>query len=427
MIMYYDLPIPFRSLIILGLFLNLCMGGCLVALTFRKKKRLTKTLIGLGMVLSGTMMIIYTAEARANLRNLEVPAVSDWLCSRSVILPLGVFLLIFFNLVWTIREEYRFRKSVITRSSIKEGVDKLNTGLCFYHKGGRTILVNRCMNELCFAILGRDLQNGETFWESLTDGKVSDDVQRLSSGSRPDFRLADGSVWTFACDQLDSIFQITAANITQIQAVTEELKEENRKLAALNHRLKKHGENVDELTRSRERLEIKARIHSELGQALLSTRGLLLDESQEMEPPLDMWQRNIAMLRKEAELQEYENPLEMLERISGSTGIQVERSGDLPENEQIQKLFVQAAAEALTNAVRHAHAKKLYINLTENQQEAVFCFRNDGDAPDREIVEGGGLTSLRHKIEGEGGTMNVTAVPVFTLTVTIPKGKGDHV
>ena len=89
-----------------------------------------------------------------------------------------------------------------------------------------------------------------------------------------------------------------------------------------------------------------------------------MDEEGDQPVPLELWQRNIAMLRKEAELKEDEQPLEMLSRIAASTGIAIQFDGDLPSNADVQKLFVQAAAEALTNAVSHAQAKTLYINFT---------------------------------------------------------------
>lgn len=426
MLNYYDLSIPLRSLLILGLFMEVCIAGCLLPSLFRKKKNAPKFFVLLGMLLNGVLMIIYTAEARARLRNQVVPEISGWLCKQSILLPIFVFLVVLINLTWFAVKEYKFRTNTITRSSIKEGVDKLNSGLCFYQNGGRVVLANKCMSNLSFAIVGRDLQNAELFWEILSGGEVKEAVQRLTYGSRPNFRLPDGNVWTFACEELNGIHQLTAVNTTQIQAVTDELKEKNIELAALNLRLRKHGENVDELTRARERLETKARIHSELGQALLSTRRFLLDEQGVQQPPLQMWQHNIAMLRKEAELKEEEHPLDMLASIAAATGILIEKNGELSCGEEVQKLFVHAAAEALTNAVSHARAKKLYIDLIEDENNITALFRNDGELPEGDITEGGGLGSLRKKIESEGGTMTVKADPEFILAVTIPKEKGDN-
>jgi nitrate/nitrite-specific signal transduction histidine kinase len=234
-------------------------------------------------------------------------------------------------------------------------------------------------------------------------------------------------VWDFARERVSGVIQLTAANTTQIQSVMDVLKEKNAELAALNLRLKKYGENVDELTRSRERLETKARIHSELGQALLSTRRFLSEQDDAQTVPLEMWQRNIAMLRKEAVLTEDEQPLQMLSRIAAATGMTIALTGTPPEEEKLQRLFVQAAAEALTNAMSHAHAQKLYIELREAPYDYTVSFQNDGDRPKAEITEGGGLGSLRKKIESEGGTMSVVGIPEFVLTITLPKERGEHI
>ena len=43
--------------------------------------------------------------------------------------------------------------------------------------------------------------------------------------------------------------------------------------------------------------------------------------------------------------------------------------------------------------------------------------------PESEIVEGGGLSTLRRRVERSGGTMTVDSFPAFRLTVTIPKKK----
>ena len=110
------------------------------------------------------------------------------------------------------------------------------------------------------------------------------------------------------CTELSGIFQLSAADTTEIHAVTETLREKNKGLEALNLRLRKYGENVDELTRAKERLETKSRIHSELGQALLASRRYLVGGSEEEELPLEQWRGSIAMLRKEAQQRNSEKP-----------------------------------------------------------------------------------------------------------------------
>ncbi|MBQ1281522.1 MAG: hypothetical protein IIY16_04695, partial [Oscillospiraceae bacterium] len=92
MICYYDLSIPLRSLMILALFLVFCCGGWLLHASSQRKTRAAAPVALLGMLLSGSLMILYTAEARANLRGLAVPAVSDRFCSAPLIVPFLVFL-----------------------------------------------------------------------------------------------------------------------------------------------------------------------------------------------------------------------------------------------------------------------------------------------------------------------------------------------
>ena len=424
---YYDLTIPLRCILILGLFLEFCFGIYLLSLLRLRKNWGSGAVTLLAVIVSGTLMIIFTAEARANLRSLLVPSVSDWLCRQSVWFLITVILVILVFELYIFREQLEFRKNTITRASIKEGVDKISSGLCFYQHGGRVILANQRINMLCFQIAGKDLQNAQNFWNLLCNGDPVSGAQRLESGSKPVFRLADGSVWTFSCEEVAGIFQLNAADTTRIHAVTEELKKKNVELEALNLRLRKYGENVDELTRAKERLETKSRIHSELGQALLASRRYLVNERDCENIPLEQWRSSIDMLRKEAEQNNTEKPLEMLQRIAAATGITTQIVGELPVSEDIQRLFVEAAAEALTNAISHAQAKTLYIDLEET--EATFCasFRNDGIPPSGEITEGGGLGSLRKKLEREGGTMTIADSPDFVLSVLLPKKGGDAI
>ena len=316
---------------------------------------------------------------------------------------------------------WQYRSNTLTRSSIKESLDQITTGLCFSEKNGRIILANHWMHALCHTLVGRDLQNAEQFWKTLSGGDVQHDVERLSSGSHPHFRLPDGSVWTFSRQELEDVVQLTAADTTQLQQLTEELREQNIQLASMNLRLQRYGENVDELTRSRERLEIKAKLHSDLGQALVATRRYLQDEDGVIESPVDLWKQNFAVLRAQMETKETDDPLEMMQRAAAGAGVRVEISGTRPQQPQIDKLFCQAALETLTNAVRHAEATVLQIELAENEDSCTACYSNNGRLPEVELVEGGGLGSLRSRVENQGGNMVISCAPAFALTITVPK------
>ena len=421
MIVYYDLSIPVRCLIILGLFLAVCVGGHFWFLTLRRKNQLPKRILPLIILMSAIMMIIYTAEARANLRTLEIPAISKWLCQQSLVIPVSLLAAATVYYGYLMAEEVKFRKSSITRSSIKEGVDKISSGLCFYMECGRVILTNSRMSEPCHEIIGRDLQNADQFWQIHSVGEIKTGVERLSYGRYPVFRLKNVSVWTFARQKLDGFLQLTAADTTIQQTLTEQLRDKNRDLMAMNLRLRRYSENVDELARAKERLETKVRIHGELGQALLAARRYLMEQSSQ-DAPLDIWRRNIAMLRKEMETQKVDDPLHILEKAAKSAGVHLKIQGHLPVENEYRQFFLIAASEALTNAVVHADARTLYINLEETDSQWKIRFTNDGKKPGTAIIEGGGLGSLRRKTENIGASMKVESLPEFVLTITGGKG-----
>ena len=99
--------------------------------------------------------------------------------------------------------------------------------------------------------------------------------------------------------------------------------------------------------------------------------------------------------------------------------------GTLPDGTAVVALLIAAMRECATNAVRHADATKLYVKLCcEDGFEKAFI-TNNGILPRGETIEGGGLTSLRVKIERSGGSMTVRSVPEFELTVSIPVAKEE--
>jgi hypothetical protein len=182
----------------------------------------------------------------------------------------------------------------------------------------------------------------------------------------------------------------------------------------LNLRLRQYGENVDALTRYRERLETKVRIHGEMGQALMATRRYLVD-AESVDAPLEQWKRSIAMLRKEAGSQKVEDPIEILSKAAHAAGVRLQIRGELLQDTSYRRLFLLAASEAMTNAVFHANAKNLFIDLTEDGSCWEMRFTNDGAAPTGPVTEGGGLSALRHKARSIRADMTIESVDGFAL------------
>ena len=423
MLTFYDLPETAQILFMAAQFIATCMGICMVPMVYQKRRWLPKRILPILILLSGGMLVVFSANIRVQKQSLPMPAVTQWASEQPIWLFLLLLAAIFGYMIFLLVKEKLYRKSTITRFSIKEGLDSLSSGLCFCEPNGRVILVNSRMNDLCHKLTGQDLQNADIFWQQLQNGQVNANVVRLSANNPPSFQFPDGTAWSFAREKLDSIFQLTAADITQIHALTSKLKEENKQLEVLNQRLRDYGENADALTRARERLDIKVKVHGTLGQALLATRRYLQDEQVAQNEAMDLWKHSIAVLHKEA-IQEKPDPMQALKKAAAATAMTLDLKGEIPEDPKVRQLFLQAAAEALTNAISHAKAKTLYVDFAEDTYKYSVTICNDGLLPTEPIQEGGGLSTLRKNVERIGGQMEIRSVPEFILTVTVGKG-GD--
>ena len=75
--------------------------------------------------------------------------------------------------------------------------------------------------------------------------------------------------------------------------------------------------------------------------------------------------------------------------------------------------------------MRHAGAENLYVKFYEKDDLLCAEFTNDGKVPSDGILEGGGLGSLRSKIESSGGEMLTETSPQYKLKVSINKERGE--
>lgn len=414
-----------RGLILTGLFVMMCIGFCVIPNRFRRGGGVKKLLLILGVMVCIACLVLFGAGMKASYYDVSQGAASLWAEGVSAFVPVLVLLTMGIYLSMLLAEVIRYRKKAVTQFSVRESVDHLPTGLCFSKNNGVVLLANHRMYNLCQQIVGRDLQNAWLFWEILSKGTVRDDVERLAQGEQPTFRLPDGTVWSFSRSVNDGVVQLMAADITQLQKVADDLAETNLELAKRNRRLREYGKNAERLARLQEQLDIKARIHSQFGQALLATRHFLLNQDEPAEMVLIRWEDTINSLRAAKGTHFAGGSLQSLKDAAQAAGLTLDIHGSLPDHPQTATLFLFAAMEALTNAVRHADARCLHFEITQTQDMDIARFANDGNIPAAPVTEGGGLGSLRRKTEQAGGTMTIETTPAFALVITVPKERSD--
>jgi signal transduction histidine kinase len=88
-------------------------------------------------------------------------------------------------------------------------------------------------------------------------------------------------------------------------------------------------------------------------------------------------------------------------------------------------ILFRCVQEAITNAVRHARARNLWIVLTPEAEGVALRIRDDGDGVP-EVRPGNGLTGMRERVEETGGRLEVESQPGtgFSLTAWVPSPAG---
>ena len=85
------------------------------------------------------------------------------------------------------------------------------------------------------------------------------------------------------------------------------------------------------------------------------------------------------------------------------------------------EVLLRAAQEALTNSVRHAGARHIGISLQPGPERIDLVVEDDGQFPDS-YAAGNGLTGLRERVEGIGGSVGIdrSGSGGWRLTVHLP-------
>ncbi len=314
----------------------------------------------------------------------------------------------------------RTRNRSLTLMSVKECMDELPVGICFYWDGGLTKLTNRRMNSIACKLTGSGVMDAEAFQKFVFSGKEA-----------PIIRTEDGTAYSFVHreDTLDGrmIHELLAFDVTQEYRLTEELREKQKKVQKINRRLKALNTSIQYIIMDRETLQIKIHIHDGFGKMLLMTRHFLAAPDQtDTKEMLSLWRRNIALLKNE-ERERWQEPCFFSLTHADSLGIRIEMNGELPEDETLLSVADTAITVHVTNVLRHAEGDTAYISIGETPEGYVMRFTNNGTPPCEPVKETGGLANLRRLTEKIGGEMTITSSPQFEMILHLPeKAKGEY-
>ena len=183
--------------------------------------------------------------------------------------------------------------------------------------------------------------------------------------------------------------------------------------------------------REEENFAVKTRVHDEMGELLGLTRNLIAQEHislAERKSVAKRWGQVSSTLGASSEGDEetfdVDKTLIELTKVIAAIGVTLHIKGEFPQKSSAANLLIAAIRECAVNTVRHAEGSEMTVELTRTDVALTAVITNNGNIPEGEIQEGGGLSSLRRKTENAGGIMRVESAPVFKLEMILPGKEG---
>lgn len=315
-------------------------------------------------------------------------------------------------------------RNYLRENAIQESLDNLPSGIVFFDGNGMPKLMNRRMHQICMNLAGRDIQNitelEEALSKPLKEQVFFDDDLKV-------YGFSDGSVWKFSEKEIittggDRFSQVLASEVSELYQSKVLLKRENQKLQEMSAAMKELSKNVVTLTREEETLSMKMRVHDNLGYSVLAAQRMLMRESEEdRDIFLSQWKQTLDLLNKDNESVEDEQLHRQVQDRAKFLGVKIIYIGEKIWESHIFRLLDIILLEALSNCVRHAGASELYVKFGSAEHEWGVVITDNGQKPEKNIKEGGGLSGIRKKVEKCGGTLRICSDPIFSITVKIPK------
>jgi len=245
------------------------------------------------------------------------------------------------------------------------------------------------------------------------------------------------------CISVTVVFREARSRIRNAERVAEHLSDTVVRLTRLNVGFQDHAAEAASVSAERERQRIAREVHDAVGYSF-STSFMMIEAAAAL-AARDA-QRTVLTLRKaQAHMNESLNDIRMTLRelhdrkancsrglralheltntFESVTRVKVRlQYGNLPWElpDKIDLLLYRLVQEALTNAFRHGQATEVSVVLWIDTRELSVTIEDNGRGA-AVLKEGMGLSGIRERVSGLGGTLSYKARPDgFALSVRVP-------
>lgn len=223
------------SLLLTALFLTLIFSLCLLVTVFGDRFRWRTRWLNVSAFLALILLLTFLTDAFERI-NLGLSP-TGWLPPMGLLWCVAIVMDLLF--LWELREIRRIRSRTLSRDSVKEAMDRLPSGICYFTMRGAVKLCNLQMDRLFRVMAQKDLQNITEFREAL-DGCGPDTGVICLSRELQNYLFPDGRVWhcrqSLVRDREGTPYtEVVFSDFTELYHRELELKRQTRKLQAIRH------------------------------------------------------------------------------------------------------------------------------------------------------------------------------------------------
>ncbi len=303
-------------------------------------------------------------------------------------------------------------KSNINYYSLKEALDGLKTAVMFESEFN-VVYENLAMKTLLEKLNIKQNQSSFEIWQSLKSRenfKIIDEQNILV--------FLDKKVYSFSMIK-QSKTQIYAFDITKEYLTTTEIENKQNELKTKQSEILQMIENLDEIERQREVLSLKSKLHDIIGQRLFILHHIL-DVIDEKTFDLNSVKSLLKTMLDEIDnedISEAQNLQNSIVTAFEMIGFNIEISGEIPKETPKAKALVKIIRECATNAIRHANATKLFVNISNNKIE----ISDNGKKQNTSFIEGTGIKGMRLNAKTLGGELIISKDIGFKVVIEMQR------
>lgn len=226
--------------------------------------------------------------------------------------------------------------------------------------------------------------------------------------------FSDKKVYSFSIIK-QSKTQIYAFDITKEYSTTIEIENKQNELKTKQTEILQMIENLDEIEKQKEVLTLKSKLHDIIGQRLFILHHIL-DVIDEKTFDLNSVKSLLKTMLDEIDnedISEAQNLQNSIVTAFEMIGFNIEISGEIPKETPKAKALVKIIRECATNAIRHANATKLFVNISDNKIEIY----DNGKFANKSIIEGTGIKGMRLNAETLGGELIISKDNGFKVVI----------